>query len=83
MAFMFREQLQHTLSKELQNGLTHHYNVTTKGANSLVNIWDKIQVQVSTKASTYYITFRRTHLFYNPPNIFHFWVRKMLHYCIS
>lgn len=47
MAFIFREQLQHTLRKELQNGLTHHYNITTDGPNSLVDIWDKIQIQVS------------------------------------
>lgn len=47
MAFTFRDQLQHVLKIELQNGLTHHYNISAKGPNSLVEIWDSIQTQVS------------------------------------
>ncbi|CAH1112825.1 unnamed protein product [Psylliodes chrysocephalus] len=45
VAFVFRESLKHTLSEELQNGLLHHYNMTSQGPNSLVHIWDNIQTK--------------------------------------
>lgn len=46
LAFVFRERLGHTLREELQNGLQHHYNVTARGPNSLVTIWDHLQSEV-------------------------------------
>ncbi|CAG9819561.1 unnamed protein product [Phaedon cochleariae] len=45
LAFAFKDNLKHTLNEELRNGLTHHYNVTTHGPKSLVQIWDNIQSQ--------------------------------------
>lgn len=51
MAFVFRERLGHTLREELQNGIMHHYNVTARGPNSLVEIWDHIQNNVSFEQS--------------------------------
>lgn len=43
MAFVFRENLGHTLREELIDGLRYHYNITAKGPNSLVAIWDHLQ----------------------------------------
>ncbi|XP_063922888.1 tetraspanin-9-like isoform X2 [Zophobas morio] len=43
LAFVFRVSLGHTFRQELQNGLWHHYNVTARGPNSLVTIWDNLQ----------------------------------------
>ncbi|XP_023012078.1 tetraspanin 5D [Leptinotarsa decemlineata] len=45
LAFVFRDGLRHTLREELQNGLMHHYNMTSNGPNSLVQIWDNIQIK--------------------------------------
>jgi hypothetical protein len=46
LAFVFRVSLGHTFRQELQNGLWHHYNVTARGPNSLVTIWDNLQSEV-------------------------------------
>lgn len=43
LAFIFRKDLGHRLIMELQDGLKHHYNITTSGPNSLVSIWDNLQ----------------------------------------
>ncbi|KAJ8973115.1 hypothetical protein NQ317_014454 [Molorchus minor] len=40
-----REPAKHNLREELQNGILHHYNMTSRGPNSLVQIWDNIQTK--------------------------------------
>lgn len=53
LAFVFRKDLGHRLTIELQDGLLHHYNITAKGPNSLVTIWDHLQTEVIKRNSTY------------------------------
>lgn len=45
LAFVYRESLKHSLREELRDGIAHHYNMTSQGPNSLVQIWDNIQTK--------------------------------------
>lgn len=56
LAFIYRESLKHTLREELRDGLLHHYNMTSRGPNSLVQIWDNIQINVIKYINSYTYT---------------------------
>lgn len=47
IAFVFRQFLGETLINELKNGIKHHYNISALGSNGLVDIWDQVQIDVS------------------------------------
>lgn len=47
LAFVYRDNIKHTFTEKLQDGLTHHYNMS-EGSNNLVYVWDDIQSNVST-----------------------------------
>lgn len=42
LAFVYRDNIKHTFTECLQDGLTHHYNMT-QSPNNLVDVWDEIQ----------------------------------------
>ncbi|XP_066146752.1 tetraspanin-9 isoform X2 [Euwallacea fornicatus] len=42
LAFVYRDNIKHTFTEKLQDGLRHHYNMT-QNPNNLVDVWDEIQ----------------------------------------
>ncbi|XP_030759996.1 tetraspanin-9-like [Sitophilus oryzae] len=41
LAFVYRDSIKHTLTEKLQDGLMHHYNMSSS-PNNLVETWDEI-----------------------------------------
>ncbi|CAG9765562.1 unnamed protein product [Ceutorhynchus assimilis] len=43
LAFVYRDNIKHSFTEKLQDGIAHHYNLT-QSPNNLVIIWDDIQL---------------------------------------
>lgn len=51
LAFAYRDTIKHTFTEKLQDGLSHHYNMS-QSHNNLLEVWDDVQVTVSFPAGS-------------------------------
>ncbi|ENN74377.1 tetraspanin-9 [Dendroctonus ponderosae] len=43
LAFVYRDTIKHTFTEKLQDGLSHHYNMS-QSPNNLLQVWDDVQI---------------------------------------